>query len=168
MLYDRQILVSAFCIVYRTIVASAPLLRFAIERSDGDLKAYYEKHLQEEVGHEDMLLDDLKRLGMEVIPLSFVAAQLAGSAYYFIEHEHPAMLLGYMHALERNSPPVELVDDLSRFHGVELKALRHHAQHDPGHRADLEEMIAALPEELRGKVLWCSDRTAELVGRALL
>lgn len=151
---DRKALIANLGFIYKVIVASAPLLRFAIERADGDLRDYYKEHLEEETGHDEMLLDDLKRLGVEDFPPDHIAAQLAGSQYYFIAHEHPAMLLGYMHALERNSMRVEDVDSLSALHGAELTALRHHAVHDPGHKEDLERVIAGLDPAMRLRVEW--------------
>lgn len=167
MLNDRAILCSALCGVYRIIVASAPLLEFAIPRSEGAVRDYYIEHLAEERGHDEMLLDDLKRLGVTDVPPSFFAAQLAGSQYYIIAHEHPAMLLGYMLALESNTLSVSSVDELSRHHGVELTALRHHAEHDPLHNRDLKEVIQSLAPELQERVMWNARHVAEIIGRPL-
>lgn len=153
-LLDKQFLCSGLSFVYRTMIASVPLLDFAIERATGDLLRYYNEHREEERGHDEMLRDDLRRLGVKEIPHSHAAAQMAGAQYYFIAHEHPAMLLGYMHALEKNSLPLEMVDALSAHHGTELTALRHHAKHDPLHRMDLERMIEGLPTALRERVRW--------------
>lgn len=165
MLQERDLLIKMLCFVYRTMLASAPLLRFAIERADGELKTYLEKHLTEEDGHDTMLLDDLKRLGVTDIPHSFLAAQVAGSQYYLIAHEHPAMLLGYMHACERESLPVEYVDHLSGIHGTPLTCMRHHAEHDPHHGKDLAEQIAKLPEAIRSRVYQNEQNVLELLGR---
>lgn len=167
MLDDRALIVKAQSFVYQLIVASAPLLQFAIPRSTGKLKAYYEKHLAEETGHDEMLLDDLKRLGITEFPPNHHAAQLAGSQYYLIAHQHPALLLGYMHALERDSLPIEDVDRLSEICGTNLTALRHHAAHDPGHKADLEEMIASLDQDLRLRVMWNEAWTRVLIEKAM-
>lgn len=168
MLYDRSVLTRVFAIVYRMIVASAPLLRFAIERSEpGRLRDYFEAHLLEEDGHDEMLLADLKNLGLDDVPHSFFAAQLAGSQYYLIAHEHPALLLGYMLALESNSPPVSLVDDLSRHHGVELTALRHHAIHDPAHKEALLQEIRALDPRLVARVVWNQISVTDALNRGL-
>lgn len=163
MLDDRQYLIRGLCEVYRIIVASAPLLEFAIPRCDGALLEYYERHLLEEQGHDEMLRDDLLRLGVVDIPHSHHAAQMAGSQYYLIAHEHPALLLGYMHALESGPLTVSQVDELSRIHGTELTALRHHAEHDPGHREDLEGMIAMQPEHLRELIEWNESWTRRLM-----
>jgi hypothetical protein len=159
MLHDRAVLVNGLSFVYRMIVASAPLLEFAIPRAAGGLRKYYEQHLEEERGHDEMLRSDLERLGVEEIPRWHAAAQIAGAQYYLIAHDHPALLLGYMHALERNTMRVEAVDELSAFHGVTLTALRHHAEHDPGHKRDLERMILQCDEELQKRIQWNEENT---------
>lgn len=149
-----QLLVEALSYVYRTMVASVPLLEFAIPKSEGALRDYYVKHLDEERGHELMLADDLKRLGVDEIPRFFRAAMLAGSQYYLIAHEHPALLLGYMRACEQAKMSPEEVDELSESHGTPLTCLKHHAIHDPTHKQDLSAMIDSLPEDLKELVLW--------------
>lgn len=164
---DRQALCNALSFFYRTMVASAPLLAFAIERSDGALRDYYQQHYAEEVGHDEMLRRDLENLGMKEIPKFHAAAQIAGSQYYLIAHEHPAMLLGYMHALESRTVTPEIADELSKAHGVELTALKHHAEHDPHHKGDLERMIAGLDDELRSLVLWNEQCVHDFLARTL-
>lgn len=153
-LYDKPFLCSNLCFIYRMIVASAPLLEFAIERSDGDLRDYYLKHLGEETGHDEMLQDDLLRLGVVEIPRYHRAAQIAGSQYYLIAHESPALLLGYMHALEKQATDLSLVDELSTHHGVDLTAMRHHAIHDPHHNEELETMIGRMGPEVQAAIAW--------------
>jgi hypothetical protein len=162
---DRKALVASLTFVYKMVVASAPLLRFAIERAEGDLLAYYKQHLEEESDHDEMLLDDLKRLGVEETPPNHVVAQITGSQYYLIAHEHPAMLLGYMHVLEHGTLRVADVDALSRKHGTELTALRHHAIHDPGHRKDLEVVIRGLDPDLRKRVEWNESWVQHLISQ---
>lgn len=162
-LYDINHIRNAFSFVYRTMVASVPLLSFAISLSDGILKEYYIKHLREESGHDLMLLDDLKRLGVDEVPMFHFAAQFAGSQYYLIAHDHPALLLGYMRALERDSLPLDEIDRLCAHHGTELTALRHHAIHDPQHAADLDAIIASLDAKLQERVLWNERNIRELL-----
>lgn len=153
-LLDVNVLRAVMCFFYRTMVASVPLLMFAIQRCDGPLREYYLQHAAEELGHDEMLKADLAALGVTDIPLSHQAAQIAGSQYHLIAHEHPALLLGYMLALERDSLTPEQVDALGKHHGVTLTALRHHSEHDPIHRDDLLRVIAGLPESLQELVRW--------------
>ena len=147
---------------YRMMVASVPLLEFAAKRSKGDLRKYYKTHIEEEAGHDEMLKDDLRRLGVSDIPHSYLAAQIAGSQYYLVAHEHPALLLGYMNCLEGNSLTLDEVDALSP--GVELTALRHHALHDPHHASAIAGMIVGLDDDLMNRVAWNESN----VKRALL
>lgn len=166
-MFDRQTLVKGLSFSYRTMVASEALLEFAIPRATGELKEYYKRHLEEERGHEKMLERDLRELGVPEIPESFAAACLAGAQYYFIAHEHPSMLLGYMHAMERNEISPQVVDDLCKWHGVNLTCLKHHASHDKGHKADLEGMIERLPEKQRRRVLWNEINVRDFLEKSL-
>lgn len=156
-LYEKPYFCANLSFVYRMIVASAPLLRFAEQRTDGVLADYYRRHLEEETDHDAMLLADLKRLGVDVVPRFHMAAEIAGSQYYLIAHDQPALLLGYMLALESNAMPLDLVDDLERHYGVELSCLRHHAEHDPAHKRDLLEMISGQSGNRRAGIAWNHD-----------
>lgn len=160
-------LIKGMCFCYRTMVASAPLLSLAIPESEGKLKEYYIKHLEEEVGHELMLEDDLRRLGVEQIPYSHDAAKIAGAQYYFIVHDDPALLLGYMKALEQNPVTPEQVDELSKLCGTELTCMKHHAIHDREHKQDLQDMIDGLDPCLRLRVLWNERKTTQFLHEAL-
>lgn len=129
------------------------MLKAAIRASEpGELRSYFERHLVEETGHLQMLENDLHRLGVETILEFPEAAQLAGAQYYYIEHEHPALLLGYMAALESNGLNAEQVDALEALHGP-LTCSRHHATHDVDHAEELREQIEKLPEALRTRAL---------------
>ena len=154
-LANKSDLVIVLSFVYHTMRASVPLLRFALLHDMSDeLREYYNQHIGEEAGHDDMLLQDLYALGVEPLPLTFFAAQFAGSQYYLIAHEHPALLLGYMRALESESFTEAEVDNLCQIHHVELSAMRHHAIHDPLHCRDIDEQIARLSASLQTRVRW--------------
>lgn len=162
-LQDRDFLIRNLCFLQRLIVASAPLLEFALERSRGDLHEYFERHLEEETGHDEILAEDLQKLGVTNIPPCHTAASIAGSQYYFIRHEHPAMLLGYMLVLESNPLPLVAVEELERVHGVWLDSLRHHSLHDAAHAEEIRKMIAKAPVDLQTRI----NRNAELVSIGL-
>lgn len=153
-LLNKQFLTANLCWIYRLMVASAPLLEFAlIHCSKGPLFDFYYKHLQEERGHDEMLAQDLVGMGVEKIPVSMSAARLAGSQYYLIAHHHPCMLLGYMQALENQSFSTAMVDELEKAHECKLSCLRHHATHDPEHSADLELQVVSLSPRLLKDVI---------------
>lgn len=142
------------------IRASVPLMERALERAqalDGPAAAglaeYLEHHLDEERGHDDWLLEDLEVLGRsreEVLaraPSASVAA-LVGAQYYWIEHYHPVALLGYIGLLEGYPPTIGDVDALMTRTGYERDAFRtliRHAELDPLHRDDFDEMLDRLP-----------------------
>lgn len=162
----REQFIQLFSFAYHTMRASVPLLEFAIQHTDSkELCAYFERHHAEEQGHDQMLLTDLNNLGVGLVPLPHFAAQFAGAQYYLIAHEHPALLLGYMRALESESMSVADVDALSTELGVELTALRHHAIHDPQHLKDLDAIIGAMDEWARDRIEWNERETRALMER---
>lgn len=163
----RDTLIGNLSFIYRMIVASAPLLEFGIKHSEGDLCAYFQRHLAEETGHDEMLRDDLYRLGVKEINRYHAAGALAGAQYYFIAHESPAMLLGYMAVLESASPSSEQVDELEAEHMCELNSLRHHAIHDPDHIKEINAQIALQPEEMQSLIRWNAEQTHKFLSTML-
>jgi len=82
--------------------------------SESDLVAkrladYLSKHISEEQGHDEWLLEDMEVLGIERkavlkrVPIP-TATALAGTQYYWIFHVHPVALLGFLAVME-GSPP---------------------------------------------------------------
>jgi hypothetical protein len=144
------------------IRASVPLmegaLRRAWETADSDpvarsLTEYLARHIEEERGHDEWILGDLRVLGvsrdvvMERVPTPAIAA-LVGSHYYWIFHYHPVALLGYLAVSEGYPPLPRLVDDLrarTGFPSDAFKTLSEHADLDAHHGADLDQLIDSLP-----------------------
>jgi hypothetical protein len=158
-LFNRAYLAENMLLMYGMIIASVPLLKFAMVKCYGDLREYYKKHIIEETGHEKMLRDDLAAFGITDIFPSYQAAKIAGSQYYLIAHENPAALLGYMLALEANALNEDQVKMIERAHGTKLTCMRHHAQHDLRHSEDIKKQILGLPEKLRQLALWNHEST---------
>lgn len=144
------------------IRASVPLMERALERARlaapqdpaaAGLAAYLEHHVDEERGHDDWLLEDLVVLGRSredvlALPPSASIAALVGAQYYWIEHYHPVALLGYIGLLEGYPPTIADVDALMARTGYEREAFRtliRHAELDPLHRDDFDEMLDHLP-----------------------
>jgi hypothetical protein len=142
------------CFLYRLMVAAGPLLEFAHARSDGQLRDYYAKHLEEEKGHDIWLLEDLNRMGVHTVPLYYDAAMIAGSQYYLIAHQHPALLLGYIHVMEKNAPTVEEIEGLQSLHNVNLGCAMHHAKNDPAHTQAIAKQIALCDGPTRFLIGW--------------
>lgn len=136
-----------------------PLTRVALDRTQalGDdpagLAAYLELHVDEELGHDETLLDDLALLGLERedvlarMPSSAVA-NLVGAQYYWVLHHHPVAFLGYVGVMEGYPPTDELVELLLERTGFPREAFTTFAEHgelDPGHRDHLDRTLDALP-----------------------
>ncbi len=144
------------------IRASVPLMEAARDRAlamaDDDpvsaaIAPYFESHAPEELNHDEWLLDDLEAIGRdrsEVVarPPSATVAALVGAQYYWILHYHPVALLGYIAAFEGYPPSPRLIEELVRATGYEpaaFKTLLRHAELDPGHAAELDELLDGLP-----------------------
>ncbi|HXP20051.1 MAG TPA: iron-containing redox enzyme family protein [Streptosporangiaceae bacterium] len=160
---DLRVLYPRYLVALHTVIrASVPLMRTALEVTRDryldlpcgpPLAAYLDKHIGEELWHDDWLLEDLDRLGVRPtaatrhIPSPAVAA-MVGSQYYHIHHVHPAVFLGYIAVLE-GYPPSE---DLARFAAdrtgypiTAFRTLRKHAHLDPQHCRDLDAALDAIP-----------------------
>jgi hypothetical protein len=71
-----------------------------------------------------------------------------GSQYYWIEHVHPVGLLGYIALLEGYPPSPRDVAHLQAVTGYGAEAfrtLRLHADLDPHHGQDLDDVLDRLP-----------------------
>lgn len=147
---------------HSVIRSSVPLMKAAAEACekivDTDpiaegMLAYFRKHIPEETGHDDWVLDDLELLGFrreEVLqrlpPPS--AAALAGAQYYWIRHVHPVALLGFIAVLEGTPPDVKFFEETADRIGVPRQAFSNllmHGKLDPHHRDDLDHTLDALP-----------------------
>jgi heme oxygenase-like protein len=147
---------------HQIIRATVPLTETALDRTralpESDpllvpLAAYLEEHVEEELNHDDGLLDDLESLGLpraEVcarMPSARVAA-LVGAQYYWIFHYHPVALLGYIAVLEGYPPSMAMIDGLMARTGYTRSAFRTliaHSELDPGHSDELDELLDRLP-----------------------
>lgn len=130
---------------------SCPLMSLACAQLGHDmlpLQTYFAKHLAEEVGHEEWVLDDLEELGYErkAVELSQPLSEtvnLIGSQLYIINYMHPAGLLGYVYLME-STPPNELSLAFLEAHGISLGAmtfLRRHGETDQRHSCELRDML---------------------------
>jgi pyrroloquinoline quinone (PQQ) biosynthesis protein C len=146
-----------YLVAYHGILrATIPLLQTARREAltrDGSasrtLASYLERHIEEEAGEDEWLLQDLEVLGvgrskvLEHVPSPNVA-RLVGAQYYWVLHVDPIAVLGYLAALERDPPSLELIDDLVRRTGHDRAAFRTliaHAERDPDHAEELDDLL---------------------------
>jgi hypothetical protein len=147
---------------HSVIRCSVPLMKAAAERCEKILDAdplapgmleYFRKHIPEETGHDEWVLDDLQTLGyrreevLKRIPPPSAAA-LAGAQYYWIRHVHPVALLGFIAVLEGTPPDVKFFESTADRIGVPRRAFSNlllHGKLDPQHRDDLDRTLDALP-----------------------
>ncbi|WP_439657418.1 iron-containing redox enzyme family protein [Lentzea sp. HUAS TT2] len=144
--------------MYAVIRASVPLMELAASRCEGPdpvstrLRAYFPAHVEEELGHDDWLLDDMVVAGLDpaaerLRPPSVQVVRLVGPQYYWVNHGHPVALLGYMAVLEGNSPSPGLAGLLAARTGLPPEAfhtLDHHADADPHHSGEIFALLADL------------------------
>ena len=171
---------------HQIIRATVPLTEAALERARAlpetdplraALSTYLEEHVDEELHHDDGLLDDLEFLGfsrestLERMPPAAVAA-LVGCQYYWIQHHHPIAFLGYVLLMEGYPPTPELIDILIARTGYPEQAFRTFAQHaelDPGHRDHLDRTLDSmlLSTAHEAMIVASATATAGLAARAL-
>ena len=148
--------------VYWIVKASVPLMETALAEAtklrDGDpvakgLTAYLPAHIEEELHHDEWLLEDVERLGFDRAVItdrapSVTIATLVGPQYYWIQHAHPVALMGYIAVLEGNPPAVAAVDrlaDRTGFAPEAFRTLREHGALDPHHFDAFNQALDALP-----------------------
>jgi hypothetical protein len=139
--------------MHAVLRASVPLMVLAAGRCErpSRLGDYFPAHIEEELGHDEWLLDDMAAIGLDPDtersrPPSVQVARLVGPQYYWVSHCHPIALLGYIAVLEGNSPSPALTGLLAERTGLPRRAFRtlsHHADADPGHS---DEVFALLSE----------------------
>ena len=134
----REVWPEYLVLQHQIIRATVPLTEASLERSralpDTDalrepLSAYLAEHVDEELHHDEGLLDDLELLGLardEVLgrmPPASVAT-LVGCQYYWIHHHHPVAFLGYVALMEGYPPTPELIETLAARTGYPEESFR--------------------------------------------
>lgn len=174
-----------FGTLWDIIRATIPVLKHAVRALDGHpdddftraLRQFYTLKLDEESGHDDMLVADLGRLGVtreelsRRIPSAAVTA-MVGSQYYFIDYVHPAAYLGYVGLLEGYPAPTDQLDNLIARSGTPPEAwstYRMHAEVDTWHRQELEAIVDLVPADasIRRAIVTNGLRAGEFYCQAL-
>jgi pyrroloquinoline quinone (PQQ) biosynthesis protein C len=148
---------------YSIIRASVPLME-AAERAchrsehaeDPVLQGfarYLRRHIPEETGHHEWILDDGEAIGLKRadilsrLPLES-ACHLVGAQYYWTHHYNPIALCGYIATMEGDPPTTEFIDDVARRNNLPhscFSSFLYHAKIDPQHRRDLNDVLDSLP-----------------------
>lgn len=117
-----------------------------------DLAAYLQVHLEEELGHDQWLLDDIRTLGLDehqILQAQPCAAvvDLVGAQYFWMMQVHPVAIMGYLILMEGYAPLKEQLDQIRVRSGAPAEAFRclvRHADDDPGHLADLNRTLDSM------------------------
>jgi hypothetical protein len=138
--------------------AGVPLMEVALGRAramatrdpvSATLATYLEKHINEERGHDEWLLEDMEYLGQDRAAIlarfpSATVAGMIGAQYYWILHYHPVVLMGFLAPLEGHPPTTELIEELITRTGHDRKAFRTlllHAELDPDHGDEINQLL---------------------------
>jgi hypothetical protein len=117
------------------------------------LVPYFERHIVEELNHDEWLLDDLEIIGVPRagawarIPSPTVAA-FVGAQNYWALHVHPVAVLGYLSYMEGFPPTPEIIGELIARTGYPPEAFRtmvEHGELDPEHSNEIKHMLDTLP-----------------------
>lgn len=140
---------------------------YASSRTDEASKrfgAYMTRHVEEERGHWEWLLDDLAALGFDRVqeaqrkPTMWTASIL-GCGYVWALDHHPACYLGWLSVFEGNPPSVPFLDAVIERHGMPREGfsfMLDHAKVDLVHSADIHRQMDGLdlePEVEQGLIM---------------
>jgi hypothetical protein len=151
-------LMSAHTVVRTTVPLMETAAARARQLADTDPVAagaaeYFERHIEEERGHDEWVLGDLEVVGVDRedvlrrVP-SATAARLVGAQYYWVLHYHPVALFGYFAVKEGFPPKPELIEELiarTRYPREAFHAFAAHGELDPQHLEELDEALDSLP-----------------------
>ena len=162
--YDplEQIVPPYLVLLHQLMRASVPLMERGAEICEKlkaadplarELRQYYLNHIDDERNHDVWALEDLVWAGYNAdsalsITPSPQVANLVGSQYYWLNHHHPVMLMGYITVLEAFPPSKERVDEIRDRSGVPeaaFRTLRMHGELDPTHSAEIDDTLNELP-----------------------
>jgi hypothetical protein len=158
----RDLHIDYLILNHQIIRGTVPLLERALgeaqKRAGTDpvsreLVPYFERHIVEELNHDDWLLDDLEIIGVPRddvwarVPSPTVAA-FVGSQNYWALHVHPVAVLGYLSYMEGFPPTPEIIGELIARTGYPPEAFRtmvEHGELDPEHSNEIKHMLDTLP-----------------------
>jgi hypothetical protein len=162
---------------YHHVKHTVPLLMACGSRLGGDpaeLQAAIAEYIEEEKGHEEWILDDLRACGDDVeaarrAPPAPPTERLVAYVYDYIARVHPCGLLGMVHVLEGTSSAIatRAADAIARALGLPPSAftyLRSHGSLDQEHVRFFAGTVNALRPQDREHVVHVAKRVYRLYG----
>ena len=134
--------------LYHLVRRHVPLLELAyarMDRSRREMRTFLEKHIEDETGHDEWILEDLRVLGHDPsdvkrsLPLSETIQEI-GSQLYIIEYMRPQSFLGYVYVMQSASTPLETLRELQVRHRIDPGAMTfwsRHSEIDIDHKQEL-------------------------------
>jgi hypothetical protein len=116
------------------------------------LTPYLREHLEEELGHDRWLRDDILTLGfeekdiLEAQPRDAIVGLLSAQ-YFWAMHVHPVAILGYLILMEGYPPLASQLEEVRLRTGAPATAFRcliRHAEDDPEHLEGLHRVLDSL------------------------
>lgn len=145
--------------LYAVSLGGISMMTFARDRASGwgdpvaeAVADYLSRHIEEERGHAEWVLDDLAALGFARgaearRPPSVHAVALLGCAYTWVDQHHPVSILGFLSIMEGRPMSVSFLESVIRRSGMPEGAFRFyldHARLDPFHGADIHGLMDRL------------------------
>lgn len=149
-------------VLYSTIRANVPLMQAARDcarsrsfddRVAAQIASYLDRHIVEEMHHDEWLLEDMELLGYKreavwkrIPPVEL--ASLVGAQFYWIQYVHPVAILGYIAVLEGDPTPESAVMEAiskATLPEAAFRTILIHSRLDPRHRDDFNAMLDDLP-----------------------
>jgi pyrroloquinoline quinone (PQQ) biosynthesis protein C len=167
--------------LYSIVSCSVPLMSAAHQRATelagtdplaAKTAEYLKAHMEEELHHDEWLLNDLVASGMDRADIlnrapSANIARLVGAQYCWIRHAHPAALFGYLGVIEGNPPLPEHLEEIRLQTGYPAETFRcmHlHAADDIEHLRELRATITELPLTENNSALIATSAFATMDG----
>jgi len=155
-LYPRFLreLHSSMCCGLALMIAVRDRARqFASDQVAARTAKYLTIHVEEELHHDEWLLDDMAAIGMDRSQVlarapSPAVASLVGAQYCWAFQVHPVVVLGYLAVLEGNPPLAEQLQEIEIRTGYPREAFRcllEHAERDPFHIEELNRTLDEMP-----------------------
>ena len=141
------------------------------------LVEYFDEHIPEEQDHDRWLLEDMGAIGIDpadvltrVVPPS--VASLVGAQYYWIRHNHPVALLGYIGVVEGYPPDAGQLTHAQKRTNLPpavFRTLLEHAIVDEAHSASFARLLhdIDLTEQQAALMVVSALHTADRIGAAL-